>query len=105
FQPLLAEAEALDLVEVLPRLERRHVEGGLADDGARGRICRLVEGQRRLADMHLDLALCWLELPGHAAGGVGIEADRYEPLAHLGRRRLRRLRRAPVTGDLAEQPV
>ena len=52
-EPLLLEAEALDLVEVGAGLEGHHVVGGDAVDGPVGRVGGRVEGQSCLPGTHL----------------------------------------------------
>src|SRR5690606_39040951 len=63
-EPLLGEAEALDLVEIGAGLDRRDVEGRGARDRHSRAIPRAVEDQLLLAQPDLDLALLRLERPG-----------------------------------------
>ncbi len=52
-QLLLLEAEALDLVEVVPGLLRGHVVGGHACDGLVAGVVGIVEDQGALPWVHL----------------------------------------------------
>jgi hypothetical protein len=62
-QPLLLEAEALDLAEVRRYLARRHAVRRHPDDVLVAFIRRCIERQRRLAGEHPHLALLRHELP------------------------------------------
>ena len=86
-QPLLLEAEALDLAKVRRHLRGRDAVRGHADDVLVARVGGRVEGQCRLAGEHADLALLRRELPGKhvrdgrvegyaeaRGGGDGVEA-------------------------------
>lgn len=74
-QPLLLEAEALDLAEVGRDLARGDAVGRDADDVLVAVVRGRVEGQRGLAGEHLDLALLGRELPGEHVGHGAVEGD------------------------------
>lgn len=74
-EPLLLEAEALDLAEVRRALGGRDAVRGDADDVLVAVVGRLVEGQRRLARVDVHLALLGHELPGQHVGDGGVERD------------------------------
>lgn len=78
-EQLFLEAEALDLVEVESSFWWYHV----IHRGTNGRLAALVlrpvEGQRRLPDPDLDLALLRHEGPGAGSVHVRLEVDRDDP--------------------------
>jgi len=74
-QPLLLEAETLDLAEILRDLARRHAVRRHADDILRRIVRRRVERQRRLAREYAHLALLRREAPGQHVGDGPVEGD------------------------------
>src|SRR6266567_8407403 len=72
-QQLLGEAEALDLVEVLPDLQRRHVVGRGAEAGLRAAVDRRERNLAPLAETNLDWA-GRREAPRQIGRNIGIEA-------------------------------
>src|SRR6185503_17003278 len=62
-QGLLVEAEARDLVEILPDLERRHVEDGHAARALAALVLGHVVREALLADLDRDLTLDRREEP------------------------------------------
>ena len=74
-EPLLLEAEALDLAEVGCALRRGDAVGGNANDVLVPQVGGLVEGQGRLAGQDAHLALLGHELPGQRIRDGGVEGD------------------------------
>jgi len=75
-QPLLLEAETLNLAEIRRHLRRRHaVRRNPYDIFCRALVRRSVERQRRLAGQHSHFALLWRELPRQDIGGRAGEGD------------------------------
>jgi hypothetical protein len=72
-QPLLLEAEALDLAEVRRHLARGHAVRRHADDVLGGLVGRRVEGECGLARQHPDFALLRREFPGEHVGYRAVE--------------------------------
>jgi hypothetical protein len=72
---LALEAEALQLLEVLPRRARAVARHRLAGDRPVEGIAHLVDDRRQRAGMDLDAALRRLERPGEAVG-IRVELDR-----------------------------
>mmetsp|Transcript_27299 Transcript_27299/g.59629 ORF Transcript_27299/g.59629 Transcript_27299/m.59629 type:complete len:205 (+) Transcript_27299:229-843(+) len=118
-QALLLEAEALDLVEVGPRLHGGDVVGAHAGDGGVAQVLCAEEGQHRLPRHAPHLALAGAELPLHAVAHVRVEGDLQLPVRHDARGGLVHLLRveqlllhalhppggASVPGGLTEHPV
>jgi len=68
-QPLLLEAEALDLAEIRRHLRGRHAVRRHAYDVFRLRVVRCsVERQRRLTWQHAHFSLLGYEFPGQDVG-------------------------------------
>lgn len=74
-QPLLLEAETLDLAEIRRTLRGRHTVCRHANDVGVARVGGSVERQRRLAGEDADFALLGGELPGEDVGCGGVEGD------------------------------
>ncbi len=104
-QPLLVEAEALDLLEVDPRLLRRHVERRMPHNRMVRQVLRLEQYQRILPQPQLHRTLQRHESPRQPRRHIGVEQHRHHPVGHMHRIRLRPLRGAVGSGHLTEQPV
>lgn len=74
-QPLLLEAETLNLGEVRRHLRRCDAVRRHANDVAIALVRCRVEGQSRLAGEYLDFALLRDELPGEYIRDGGVESD------------------------------
>src|SRR5690606_3779845 len=104
-EPLLLEAEALDLVEIAPRDLRRDVKGRRSSHRAAVQIFNAVKGEFVLADLQTHLAHHGLEGPFQPRRGVRVETDGHIPIHHAVRRALGPLGCPGVTRHLAEQAV
>lgn len=74
-QPLLLEAEALDLAEIRSALSRSDAVCRDTNDVLVALVRRCIEGQGGLAGQDTDLALLRYELPGQHVGNGGVEGD------------------------------
>src|SRR4029079_8875334 len=72
---LLGETEALDLLEIFPRLVGRDIVGRLARPGPSTKVLRSIENLRLRSRPHLDRVLLGLEAPRQTGVGVGVEAN------------------------------
>src|SRR6516162_1481844 len=104
-EPLLLEAEALDLVEIDAGRLGRHHERRMPDDRLIGEVLGREEHELLLAEMNPDLALGRLEAPRQIARDVAVEAHRNHPLRYGCPVGIRPLRRAAESGCSAEQPI
>ena len=77
---LFLKAEALDFVEVLPRLLGLHIVACHAYYVLIRFVCCSVECQGRLARHNFDFVLLWEEFPFKRIRDIGIEFDREHPL-------------------------
>ena len=104
-EPLLGEAEALNLVEIDAGLQRRHIERRMPDD-------RLIAGvlggeidKLLLAEMHLHRALLRREAPRQARLDIAVELHRHHPLGDGGGVLIDALRGAAEPGRAAKQAI
>src|SRR5215467_7795530 len=104
-EPLLLEAEALDLVEMDAGRLGRHHERRMPDDGLIGEILGCEEYELLLAEMNPDLALGRRESPRQIARDVAVETYRNHPLRYGRSVGIGPLRRAPESGCSTEQPI
>lgn len=100
-EPLLLEAEALDLAKVRGRLAGRDAVRGDADYVLVRLVGGRVERERRLPGQHADLALLRGELPGQRVGHGGVESDADARCRRHGPQALRGVVREVVRVDCA----
>src|SRR5712692_1404497 len=72
-EPLIVKAEALDLLEIDPRLLRRHIERRVSDDRLIAEILGREKDELVLAEAYLDLPLRRLEAPRQVRRNAGVK--------------------------------
>src|ERR1700733_13495653 len=102
---LLGETEAVDLLEIRPDRQRRHIVGSLPGRGPRRLVGHGEEYGDDLTDPDLDFGLFRLELPRQAARDIGIETHRDLACQRRSRRRRGRHLRGAVEAGGAAEPV